>query len=33
MTYETTNFPFHNSQEYGDVRTIAHMAGIELNGE
>ena len=30
MRYEPTSFPFHNPEEYGDVRTIADNAGIEL---
>ena len=33
MPDDKDNFPFHNPEEYGDVRTVAKMTGIELRDE
>ena len=30
---EETKFPFPDREEFGDVRTVAERAGIELRGE
>ena len=30
MKYDPQDFPFHNPEKFGDVRTITDTAGIEL---